>query len=117
MTNAKKKPGPKPKPLLTHLGHTPPAQRVERSYTREEKLRVVSYWLYALVPDESDNFANDRQRHVTRKEVSDRFLILESTISGWKKLFSSKGSRAAKPDPTAAYPEMEEPVLDRFRER
>lgn len=123
LINAKKRPGPKPKPLSTFLCYTPPAKKVERSYTREKKLRVVSYWLYALVPDEngsnSDSFG---QRHVTRKEVSDRYLIPESTISGWKKqveliLTSTKGSRAIKPDPTCAYPEMEEKLFDRFWER
>lgn len=118
IANSGTKRGPKPKPLTTHLRYAAAAQRVERSYNREKKLRVVSYWLYALVTDEK----NGGQRHVTRKEVSARFLIPEATISGWKKhveaiMLSPKGSRAAKPDPMCAYHEMEEKVFQRFWER
>jgi hypothetical protein len=91
---------------------------VERSYDREKKLRVVSYWLYALVIDDKTG----KQRHVTRQEVSARYLVPESTISSWKArvegiLLSPKGSKCVKPDPTCAYPEMEELVFNRFWER
>lgn len=84
---------------------------------------MVSYWLDALVPDENGSNSNSfGQRHVTRKEVSDRYLVPESTISGWKIqvkliLAFAKGSRAIKPDPTYTYPEMEEKLVDRVGER
>lgn len=78
IANSRTKRGPKPKPLTTHLRYAAAAQRVERSYNREKKLRVVRYWLYALVTDEKTS----GQRHVTRKEVSVQFLIPEATLSG-----------------------------------
>lgn len=58
----KKKRGPKPKPLSERPRKwAPPAQRVERSYARDKKLRVLGYWFYALVPDEK----RGGLRHVT----------------------------------------------------
>lgn len=60
-------------------------------------------------------------RHVTRSEVSARYLIPESTMSGWKKqlenfIHATKGSRYSKPDQTCGYPEMEEKLFERLWE-
>lgn len=47
--------GPKPKSLAERAKNAiwaPPAHRIERSYARERKLKVLRYWFYALVPDE-----------------------------------------------------------------
>lgn len=51
--NGQKKRGPKPKPLSERVRNWQgPAKKVERSYDRDKKLRIIGYWLYALVPDE-----------------------------------------------------------------
>jgi hypothetical protein len=53
-----KKMGPVPKPLegrayVQQRKWDPQAKRVERSYSQDKKVRILSYWVYALVPDEN----------------------------------------------------------------
>jgi hypothetical protein len=42
----------------TGKGWMPSTTRVERSYVQDKKLRVLSYWFYALVPDEKYGIKN-----------------------------------------------------------
>lgn len=50
--NSKKKLGRKPKPLAQRSRKwNPPVKKIERSYSRDKKLRTLTYWYYALVPN------------------------------------------------------------------
>lgn len=116
---SQKKRGPKPKSLSDRVRKwDPPAKRIKRSYSRGKKLRVLSYWFYALVPNDKTG----GWRHVTRAEVSARYMIPGATMSGWKTqlrnlIEMARHERLMKPGLTCAYPEMETKLFDRFLER
>ena len=54
-------------------------KEIHRSYTREFKLEVLSYWVHHKIAIGPTTF-----RPPTQKEVSARFLVPESTIRDWK---------------------------------
>ena len=51
---------------------------MRRSYTRETKLKVLTFWQLARIED------NSQLRALYRKEVSAYFLIPETNISEWR---------------------------------
>jgi hypothetical protein len=109
------KPGPKPKPLLDYTSsYLAPIQRVQINRPRERKLAVLRYWKYALVEGQ-----NGIMRHVTRDEVSARYKIPGSTLSGWLCqeniiLNSESHSQQRRRPDKAMYPELERNLYELF---
>jgi hypothetical protein len=95
----KKKRGPKPKPLELRAVAAKPLKRRERTYSREQKIRVLTFLIQHKVErteareirrrmgsrDSDAVLKTDfsRYRDVTLQETSDFFKIPTSTIASW----------------------------------
>lgn len=79
----RKKPGPKPKSIRDRILNSDsikPIQRVERSYSRETKIKVLKFHILYRIPIEG---RKDQYRAPTLAETSSMFLIPESTVHSW----------------------------------
>jgi hypothetical protein len=90
----KKKPGPKPKPLSERIPVTKPVTRIQRTYSKEEKIQVLTFLTNHKMLRTRTQISRRRSgadvtvdsltyRDVTFQEASDFFKIPASTISHW----------------------------------
>lgn len=81
----RKKPGPKPKSIrdrFLNISSIKPIKRVERSYSRETKIKALRFhFLHKILIEGLGKI--DRYRTPTLAKTSSVFLILESTIHNW----------------------------------
>jgi len=130
----KKKPGPKPKPLAKRAGIVKRVRRVERSYSREKKIQVLTYLIQHKVirteeqqrrrrvgmaeTDSQLQIPLDRAiyRDITQTEAAEFFSIPRDTIQYWwkqrHKLLENK-PREGIP----WWPELEQQLFDQFIDR
>lgn len=120
----RKKPGPKPKPIRSRTLNPDsihPIKRVERSYSRETKIKVLKFYLLYQIPvDTGAEGKVSRYRTPTLVETSSLFLIPESTIHGWVRkeqdiIQQSCGSFGGKKEFfICKWPEMEDLLYQMF---
>ena len=115
------RPGPNALPILQWKYRIrPPRQRVHRTYTREFKLEVLSYWLTPSIRTGPTSLICP-----TQKQVAVRYLVPESTIKEWKKPEVQErivdrvkgGRRNQKGVRICRWPEMEEVVYQKYGQR
>lgn len=122
----RKKPGPKTKSfrqrVLNNSDSIKPLRRVERSYNRETKIRVLKFYYLHKIPVERYNKVS-YYRTPSISETGNTFLIPESTIQGWLKkekeiVEQECGSHRAKNISfTCKWPELEEQLYSLFLSR
>ena len=118
------RPGTTSAPLLQKPRKVHQARKeIHRSYTREFKLEVLSYWVHHKIAIGPTTF-----RPPTQKEVSARFLVPESTIRGWKSetamenIVNEKknqrwGGKGEGKMVTSRWPEMEKLLYAEYQKR
>lgn len=118
----RKKPGPKPKSTkdrILDISSIKPIKRVERSYSRETKIKVLRFhFLHKILSEGLGKI--DRYRTPMLAEISSVFLILESTIHNWTRMETdivqqSCGSyRRQRQSFVCKWPELEEKFYEKF---
>lgn len=96
-----------------------PRKKVRRTYTREFKLQVLSFWLHHKTPIGPTTY-----RSPTVREVAARYLVPQSTIQQWRGeetinliVDGTKGTRKAIGVRGCRWPEMENFLYQAYRAR
>jgi hypothetical protein len=94
-------------------------KEVQRTYTRELKLQVLSFWLHHQISTGPTTFRNPSTR-----EVAACYLLPRTTILAWRKpevmdaiINSRRRSRRVVNTRTCQWPEMEERLYEAYRIR
>jgi hypothetical protein len=126
----RKKPGPKPKPLLDRQAVDKPVKRLLRSYSREKKIQVLTFLLHHKMvrsrlvqqrrrrqgASEADAFLSVDQltyRDVTLEEAAAFFKIPLATVGRWwvgREAILQNKDREGVP----WWPDLEEQLYERF---
>ena len=128
----RKKPRPKPKPLLDRKAVDKPVKRQQRSYSREKKIQVLTFLLHHKVVRSAGQQRRRREgaseadaslpvdrliyRDVTLEEAAAFFKIPIRTAGGWwaqRDTILQRNSREGIP----WWPDLEEQLYERFWER
>lgn len=96
-----------------------PRKEVHRTYTREFKLQVLSFWLHHKIP-----IGPTTHRNPTKREVAAKYLVPQTTVQEWRKpdtmariVNGTKGTRKASEMRSCQWPEMEEGLYQAYRAR
>jgi hypothetical protein len=125
----RKKPGPKPKPLLDRKAVDKPVKRQQRSYSREKKIQVLTFLLHHKMVRTRQRQRRRRDgaseadallltdvlvyRDVTLEETSVFFKIPVTTVYNWwarRDAILQNNSREGIP----WWPDLEEQLYERF---
>ena len=95
-------------------------KEIHRTYTREFKLQVLSFWLHHKIPIGPTTF-----RSPTEREVAQRYLVPRTTIQKWRKpdtmeliVNGTKNTQRRDNGVRACrWPEMEEMLYEAYRQR
>ena len=106
-----------------------PRRQIQRSYTREFKLMVLSWWAHAQVPDSTKSQVCDETvkdpplRTPLLREVSERYLVPITTLHDWKcresQIVAGKRGerRSVGGSQRCRWPRVEEILYEKYKER